>query len=39
VIWPSCHQLSFTLFPTSWRLYTFGEHPRKSTIRNAWFQQ
>jgi hypothetical protein len=29
---------SFTLIPTS-EEFTFGEHPRKPTIQNAWFQQ
>jgi hypothetical protein len=36
VIWSD--ESSFTLFPTS-EEFTFGEHPRKPTIRNVWFQQ
>jgi hypothetical protein len=36
VMWSD--ELSTMLFPASGRVY-IGEHPRKPTIWNAWFQQ
>jgi hypothetical protein len=35
IIWSD--ESSFMLSPTSGRVYMFGEHPKKPTIWNSWF--